>query len=376
MKIGILTFHHTTNYGATLQAYALWKTVKQYGHDVEVIDYRPYKAAINYLGRLMPIKPVHGNYSRYKLENYFIPYTIQSWKMRRFLVSKMNLSKEKTYRKTGLEKFKDKYDLVICGSDQIWHTGDRFIGGFNSAFFLDFVNSENTRKVSYAPSFGQTKELGRDKSIIAQSIGQFNRISVRDSNSLRLIEQECDRTATKVLDPTFLNDFSEFKSTPKIDEEYILLYSIKSYSAEQENQIKTLIASVPKLENLSIVSLARPCKIADINLITVDPEEWISYFRKAAYVITSSYHGTIFSIKFKRPFTVFTQPNNVKIKDLLHDLNLESRIIDRKENSLFSQQSQRSDYDLVHNILDNKIIESQNYLLEAINNKEAKTISV
>lgn len=373
MKVGILTFHHTTNYGATLQAYALWKTIKQYGHDVEIIDYRPYKTAINYLGRLMPIKPIHGNYSKYKWESHFIPYLIQAWRMRRFLVSKIDLSKEKTYTINNLGKFNDKYDLVICGSDQIWHTKDKFIGGFNSSFFLDFVDREKTKKISYAPSFGQTKKLGEYQQSISQLIGQFNNISVRDDNSLRLIEQECNRTATKVLDPTFLNDFGEFKSTPKLDREYVLLYSIKSYTAEQESKIKSLIESVPQLKNLLIVSLARPSKIADLNLITVDPEEWVGYFRNAAYVITSSYHGTIFSLKFKRQFTVFTRPDNVKIKDLLQDLNLESRIIDSKETSLFSQQSANINYDPVYAILEKKIAESKNYLVEALDGKKTET---
>ena len=370
MKVGILTFHHTTNYGATLQAYALCKTVKECGYDAEIIDYRPYKTAINYLGRLMPVKPVHGNYSKYKLESYFILYTIQSWRMRRFLVSKMDLSKEKVYKKAGLEKLKDKYDIVICGSDQIWHTGDKFIGGFNPAFFLDFVDVKKTKKISYAPSFGQTVNLGTNKQLISQLISQFDRIAVRDSNSLRLIEQECNKTATKVLDPTFLNDFSEFKFNPKIEEKYILLYSIKSYSAEQENKIKSLIASIPKLQNLSIVSLARPCKIADTNLITVDPEEWVGYFRKASYVITSSYHGTIFSIKFKHPFTVFTQPNNIKIKDLLKDLNLENRIIDGENTKLLAEQSEAINYDSVYTIIENKIEQSKQYLIEAIDTSE------
>lgn len=373
MKVGILTFHHTTNYGATLQAYALWKTIKQYGHDVEIIDYRPYKTAINYLGRLMPIKPIHGNYSKYKWESHFIPYLIQAWRMRRFLVSKIDLSKEKTYTINNLGKFSDKYDIVICGSDQIWHTKDKFIGGFNSSFFLDFVDREKTKKISYAPSFGQTKKLGEYQQSISQLIGQFNNISVRDDNSLRLIEQECNRTATKVLDPTFLNDFGEFKSTPKLDREYVLLYSIKSYTAEQESKIKSLIESVPQLKNLLIVSLARPSKIADLNLITVDPEEWVGYFRNAAYVITSSYHGTIFSLKFKRQFTIFTRPDNVKIKDLLQDLNLESRIIDSKETSLFSQQSANINYDPVYAILEKKIAESKNYLVEALDGKKAET---
>ena len=289
----------------------------------------------------------------------------------------MNLSNEKTYKKTGLEKFANKYDVVISGSDQIWHTQNKFRGGFNSSFFLDFLKRKETKKVSYAPSFGQTKDLGLDKPLISKLIGQFDRISVRDSNSVRLIEQECDRTAIKVLDSTFLNDFSELKSTTKIDKEYTLLYSLKSYTTEQEEKIKSLIASILKLKDLLIVSLARPCKIADKNIIYLDSEEWVGYFKKASYVITSSYHETIFPIKFRRPFTVFTQPNNIKIKDLLKDLDLENRIIDHENTCLLVEQSEAINYVLVYTIIENKIEQSKQYLIEAIDtSKKAEDFSL
>lgn len=375
MKVGIITFHHTTNYGATLQAYALCKVIEEYRYDVEIIDYRPYKTAINYLGRLMPIKPIHGNYSKYKWESYFISYLIQAWKMRRFLLSKLKLSQEKTYTKNGLAKFRNKYDVVVCGSDQIWHTKDRFSGGFDPSFFLDFIDSEKTKKISYAPSFGQTKNLEQNKQLISNLISEFDSVSVRDNNSLQLIEQNCGKTAKKVLDPTFLNDFSEFKFTPKIQQKYLLLYFISSYTTEQEEKIKSLLESIPKFKNLLIVSLARPSKIADVNLITIDPEEWVGYFRNAAYVITGSYHGTIFSLKFKRQFSVFAQPDNVKIKDLLEDLNLESRILDYKETGSFYQQSINIDYEPVHEILGDKIIASQNYLVAALNGQNTEAVS-
>ncbi|MBE9046302.1 polysaccharide pyruvyl transferase family protein, partial [Pleurocapsales cyanobacterium LEGE 10410] len=216
MKVGILTYHHTTNYGATLQAYALWKTIKQYGHEVEIIDYRPYKAAIHYLGRLSPVKPVNNNYLKYRWANNFILYLIQAWKMRKFVVSEINLSQKKTYTRAGLKNFSDKYDVVICGSDQIWSIKDGFRGGFNPSFFLDFVDDSKTRKISYAPSFGQTRDLKKNKQVISQLVSEFDRISVRDDNSLNIIEKDCNRVATTDLDPTFMNDFSEFESSLKL----------------------------------------------------------------------------------------------------------------------------------------------------------------
>ena len=359
MKVGIITLHHTTNYGATLQAYGLWKTIKQQGYEVEIIDYRSYKVARAHLGKCLPIR-------RTQIWNsQFIPYSIQAWKMRKFLIDNIDLSRKKSYTKAGLNKFSQDYDVVICGSDEIWHI-DSKLTGFNPSFFLNFVDSKTSRKISYAPSFSQTRNLGQHKQLICHLIKQFDAISVRDRNSLSLIEQECNQSAQIVLDPTFLIEFEEFQSVPKHPKEYLLLYTVKDFSREQEKRIKSWINSISELKNLPIISLGKASNIAHINLVSVDPVQWLGYFRNASYIITNSYHGTIFSLKFKRSFTVFTARDNVKIKDLLKTLGLENRIIEEKEYDVYPQQSMNIDYDLVCKILQEEITKSKNYLFNAI----------
>ena len=366
MKVGIMTLHHTTNYGATFQAYGLWKAVKELGHEAEIIDYRSYRVAKAYLGKCLPVRTTQ------KLNNQFIPYSIQAWRMRKFLVDNMDLSRQKTYTKAGLKKFSQDYDVVICGSDEIWHINSP-LTGFDSSFFLDFVDPQTSR-VSYAPSFSQTKDLGEHKELICNLIDRFDAISVRDSHSLSIVK-DCDRTAQIVLDPTFLVDFSSLQSQSQLTEKYILLYTVKNFTEEQKKWLKSWINARPELKKLPIISLGKSNAIAELNLISIAPEEWLEYFAKASYIITNSYHGTIFSLKYERPFTVFTTKNNVKIKDLLKTLNLENRIIDSAQCDSEFKQSMNIDYEPVNNILAEKIASSKKFLFEAIESNSKKRLS-
>ncbi|MBE9045939.1 polysaccharide pyruvyl transferase family protein, partial [Pleurocapsales cyanobacterium LEGE 10410] len=151
---------------------------------------------------------------------------------------------------------------------------------------------------------------------------------------------------------------------------YILLYTVKGFTIKQENQIKSLIELLTKNKNYLVLSLCKPNKLADLNVISIDPKEWVEYFKNASYVITNSYHGTIFSLKFERLFTVLTSSDNIKIKDLLRSLDLESRIIDLQETISFSQQSAEINYERVHESLEEKIALSKKYLVEALDEKK------
>lgn len=345
MKIGILTFHHTTNYGATLQAYALFQTIKKQGHHVEIIDYQPYKAVKTY------IKTLYFN-------PHFLSNAVKSWKMRKFLHSQIQLSPNRCYTRKGLKKWEQAYDIVICGSDEIWNINS--FRGFDTSYFLDFVNSQKTRKLSYAASFGFTTTLGKNREKVAELLKEFKAISVRDSNSLRIVEEECQQSATKVLDPTFLIDYTKIISQPKITD-YLLIYG--GLSKEDETYVK----KAAKAEGLKIVSVGYPSRIAQINLVGIGPEEWLGYFAKASYVFTSFYHGAIFSIIFRKPFTVFGRQDKMsKVQDLLKDLKLENRIV---KNSLpaWEEQKINIDYDVISSSVEKAIEKSKTYLFEALN---------
>ncbi len=356
IKIGILTFHHIDNYGATLQAYALNKFLKQQGYQVEIIDYRPYKAIKYYTKGLSLIN------KKLRLNERAFGNIARAWKMRQFLRSQTNLSQKKYYSKKGLEYFRDKYDVVICGSDQIWCL-DSF-RGFDTSYFLDFVSEETTRRISYAASFGNSTSLKNHKEEICNLVEKFQTILVRDSNSKNIINTECNVDAKRVLDPTFLVKYDDIISLVKTKDNYLLIYNQAPLSPEQEEFVKL----ISETKSLTIISVGKYNKIAQTNLVGASPNEWVSLFNQASYIVTNTYHGTIFAIMFKKLFTVFGHDKkSQKLIDLLSNLDLNSRMVTSMlELEVVHKQLANIDYESISNTLNTRIFESQNYLLEAL----------
>ena len=356
MKIGILTFHHIDNYGATLQAYALQKFLKQQGNEVEIIDYRPYKAIKYYTKRLIPID------KNFRLNERAFGNITRAWQMRQFLHSQTKLSQRKYYSKKGLEYLGDKYDVVICGSNQIWCL-DSF-RGFDASYFLNFVQEGTTRRISYAASFGNTTSLKNHKEEICNLIEKFQTILVRDTNSKNILNTECNVDAIRVLDPTFLIKYDDIISPVKIKDNYLLIYKSSNLSAAQE----TFVKSIAEAKRLKIVSVGKYNKIADTNFVGASPKEWVSLFNQASYIVTNTYHGTIFAIISQKLFTVFgLETKKQKTTDLLGILDLNSRMVTSiVELEAIDKQLSDIDYESTSKILSTKILESQNYLLEAV----------
>lgn len=360
LKIGIITFHHIDNYGATLQAYALHKFLKQQGYDVEIIDYRPLKAIKYYTRGLSPIK------KGFSFNKRAFGNIARAWKMRQFLLSQTKLSPKKYYSKQGLAYFRDKYDVVICGSDQIWCL-DSF-RGFDTSYFLDFVSQETTRRISYAASFGNSTSLKNHQEEICNLLEKFQTILVRDSNSKNIINTECNVDATRVLDPTFIAKYNDIISPIDIQDNYLLIYNQAGLTSAQEEFVK----SIAKAKDFTIVSVGKYNKIAHTNLVSASPKEWVSLFSQAAYIVTNTYHGTIFSIIFKKLFTVFGHDKkSQKLTDLLSIFNLSNRMLmSISEVETVNAQLNDIDYESVSEILTAKISESQNSLLGAVETKK------
>lgn len=363
MKIGILTYHCTTNYGATLQAYALLTAIKHQGwKNVEIINYQPYSMLRHFF--LRPIQPIN---KKLQINTQLFINLKKCLNMRRFVLDNLPLSKKRAYTRASLKKHHQHYDLVICGSDQIWRIDPVY--GFDSAFFLDFIDSKTgCRRMSYAASFGDTDSLGHQESIF-QLLKAFDTILVRDANSLRLVEKECNLPGAKVVDPTFLINYDTITVLPKLKEQYLLIYNQQSFTSSEEDFIKTTARD----RNLIIVSIGQANRIANINIIEAEPKEWLGYFKEAAYIVTNTYHGTIFSIIFKRQFTVILNPNKSnKTGDLLKDYGLEDRVL---SNQLQHQGSVYNLVDIDYSEVEQKVqvavANSKNHLFSAIEREGA-----
>jgi hypothetical protein len=343
MKIGILTFHNGINYGGFFQAYCLFFTLKEMGYDVEIINYKNKKHWLNEYKCFLLTKNIP-----LLLSNIC---KIKKFKQAQKVFTLTNFS-------TNIKKINtSKYDIIIIGSDIVWNYELEFLG-HDPVYFGYGLKTKKI--ISYAPSFGNVSIKNDVPDYVSKGLKKFSNISVRDFNSLIIAEKEIGHKPQIVLDPTFIFNTKGKEEENCENEEYVLVYAF-SLKKEEIHSIKLFV----KKNNLKIISIGYFNKWCDKNIISVGPFEWLGYFRKAKYVLTSTFHGTIFSIKYRKKFAVScnSQIEN-KIITILKEINLEGRIINGQDIS--SILNTIIDYDLVERKLGKMIDESRKYLHDSI----------
>lgn len=347
-KVGIITFHGAHNYGSVLQAYALQKKYRELGAVSEIIDFRTEKQKEQY----RPLTKRKG--FRYILKNIFFLLNYKNRKKKydnfeNFISTKLNLSCNSYDSLEQLEMYPPDYDLFICGSDQIWNTSPN---DASMAYFLPFV--KNTIKVSYAPSFGQLGEI-KYKKEIAEYLRDFNMISVREERGAELVQEMIGIEPKVLVDPTLLFDavkcWDEICAPRIVEGDYIFFYSLFS--------TKELISSVKEISKktnlpvvISNVSNQNDIMNGFIKITYAGPCEFLSLIKNSKLVVTSSFHGTIFSVLYKKPLMVFKGMLDKRINTILQKLKLEQcsfmkESIDETLNSIFSLDYYKTDECLI-----------------------------
>ncbi len=310
MKIGIITFHWATNYGAVLQAFALQEYLKEKGHVVEIIDYKPSRVVyLRFIGNIRRLSFVE---------------IVREFKINRFRKQYLNLSAERFKNSAALIKAGNDYDVFICGSDQIWNESFTLCaeGGPTLSYFIDFVKDDKPR-IAYAASFGTDKLSPKVVELITPELRKFKSISVRENTGVEIL-RKINIESTLVLDPTLLLDSEVFK---------VLIAGVKT---EKEYKLFSHIININQLtaENIRSFICENYFKQEKNNQYAGEPIEvleWLLCIREAQLVITNSYHGVIFSIIYHTPFIVVPVEGsnmNNRIATLLCGLGLENRIVD------------------------------------------------
>lgn len=324
MKIGIITQPLHNNYGGILQNYALQEVLKRLGHSPITLEGRHYSFFMYIYLKLRTY--IVGNEKQYR--RYIAPPFKKrnvprlTW---RFVYKYINLSSPH-YSHSEQNIRNNELDSVIVGSDQVWRPRYNCHRLFSN--FLEHCQNLTIKKVAYAASFGTgdweyTKE---QEERCARLIQQFDAVSVREESGVRLCADHLKRNdAVCVLDPTLLLE--------KKDYEY-LCRKIKS----SKNYRKTLLAYIldPTEDLVSNLKNLAEVENMELNLVyaedgmTRSVEEWLAQFRDADAVITNSYHGTIFSIIFQKPFyTIINAGRGAdRFNSLLSSLNISDRLVD------------------------------------------------
>lgn len=346
-KIGILTFHDGINHGAFLQAYALQNFLLKNGHDNEIINYKSLLFTFNeYKCFVRPQKPIN----LYNNIRKILKFKLAHRKMKRT---------KRVFTPHALEKI--SFDDVIVGSDSVWNYSNAF-SGFDPVYFSSGLSS--SRLFSYAASFGPDTCGDDYPQVISSLLKRFDAISVRDANSKKFAESLTGQKATLVLDPVFLYDFEQEVVECKHDN-FILVYAL----GLGESQAKEVIEFAKKV-NKKVISIGYKNKEADINIVSVSPFEWLGFFKKADFVVTSMYHGTLFSLKYNKQFcTLGSAYRRNKLEQFLIDIGLQDRFIclpDLIEKTL----SDNIEYGQVGEQIQKRRMISEKFLRDALNERQ------
>lgn len=346
MKIGLLTYHNSTNYGAVLQCYATCRALKEMGHEVEIINFcqdekKSSRSFIFY----------------FKVKNFF-----------RFMAE---MYPKQTEYIASLEILKKKitdYNCLMVGSDQVWNP--QIAREKLEAYFLNFGN-ENIRRISYASSFG-IGEWPQDKNnlvpIIKQNLSRFKAISVREETGRQIIADKFGLSSEVVLDPTLLHrEYAEL--TGVVAPNHSIICYLLNRSMKQLEKVKHLASFMGM----------KPRMISTIHYVkgfsyTYPPsiENWLRYIAGAEFVVTDSFHGLAFSLIYNKQFVVISPNNgkNSRLLDLLKLVGLEERHFFDEEDVPYNELiSKKIDYTEVNKRLDKMREKSWKFINDAL--KEA-----
>lgn len=313
MSVSILTYWGVPNYGAYAQAYALNAILRQLGHKTEHISYlhpSHYKLYFTPPSLLSGLKFWRPRGVWHCIKHY---RTIKAFN-RKFTIDQKYIPH--TPRMSGAQLSQHNFDCVVTGSDAIWEFS---IPEFGDDAFLIGNNLNCSRLVSYATSFGMMAPKDAFPAFVTAGLKKYHSIAVRDDNSANIVEKLIGIRPPIVIDPTLLWDFPSDPIIPKTDKrDYILVYST-GFDDQTVRQLKEYASS----NDLELIGAGLSHSWCDCNIALLSPIEWISLFSNAACVATSTFHGFMFALNYKRPL-LFRMVPYVKNRCswLLKQLNL------------------------------------------------------
>lgn len=364
MKIGILTFHYGSNYGGVLQAYASQMILKQLGHDAQIINYRPKDSIKQFVIILLECVKKR-NYKGLKEFAFYIKHLIGSKKVfKRFCNEYLNQTK-RCSREQDLQEL--QYDYLYVGSDQVWNISQQ---KYNT-YFLGWCKDASVKKISYAACCGRNRIDVDMKDKLIQQLSDFDSISVRSVETQLFIKELLGKSVPVVADPTFLYDFSEFV-TP-IKDKYILTYilgpDIKGSNKRAIDIIKLYYPNIPVYSIIIGDHTPRLCSWTDKQLIDISPSDWVNLFANSEFVYTDSFHGSVFALKFNKPFIAYYTGDIAgrRFVDLANIFNLKNIVTDvsQIESILKTGLEFERDYSL---LIDDVKDRSFSYIKQALKN--------
>lgn len=349
MKISLISIKSQYNYGAALQSYATYQYLKNLNHSVEVVNYFP-KRSKNIKGLIIDFLTIQ---RRFKIKSFYR--------------KNMEFTKIRYKSFKQIEDKTPEADIYIVGSDQVWNS-QIYGGKLDPAFFLDFVDDK--KKISFASSIGRDDVNADELKEMKHYLNKFNNVSVREESAKVLLEEAGLREVKTVLDPVFLleqKDYEKFIKPVSI-KKYLLIYTF-----EKNSLIEKIAKDVSKRLGLKIIELGTyMSKYSSFKFINnAGVEDFVSLIYHADFIVTSSFHGTAFSILFNKQFiAVAPSVRRTRLENIANLLGVKERLVTEKTNYSIDELLKSIDYNNVNELLKNNAEDGRAFLKNSTLNEK------
>ena len=356
-KIGILTINDNYNLGNRLQNYATQEFLKDFGLEVETIQNIKKYYNSNYTFRFKEKIKIIVKYilpkPKYKRYINFLKFN-KNIKWSNYLID---------YKHIPLE-INEEYNYFVTGSDQVWNPN---FGRMSDIDFLTFADKR--KRISLAASFGINEVPKNLKNYYKKRLIDFRALSVREERAKEIIEELTGRKdSIVILDPTMLipeekwdNVIKKPKMMKKLEgKKYILNYFLGNLSEKRKKEI----SRIAKENNCKIINILDK----NDNFYSCGPSEFLYLEKNAFLICTDSFHSTVFSILFNRPFIVFDREDSEvkmssRLETLLNKFGLKNQWFDKK----IKNEQLDCDYSQVPQILKEERLKAKKFINEALN---------
>lgn len=377
MRIGILTLPQETNYGGILQTFALQYTLRKMGHEAITIDRhrrRGYSSLFIHIGSFIS-RQIKFYIFRKNVSTKWIPYPTEeeniyiSKNIQRFIDRNVELTRRIYIDQIEEIETEYQFDAYVVGSDQVW------LDYYCPNSFLDFVRRPSVKRIAYAASCGKRSFFDDENKLTkCRELAQkFIGISVREESLQKLCKEKLYVDAKWVLDPTMLLTETEYRdaSTPSKTDEPIIFSYILDQCEYKRNIIKEIADKfqLPTIEGNAKQYYVKNAKVHIEDCVYPSVDDWLNNMLRAKFVVTDSFHGTVFSILFNKPFLTIGNASRGmwRFKSLLKMFDLNSRLIEEMQAiNIDDFLSEEINYERVNRILDSKRRDSLDFLANCL----------
>lgn len=366
-KVGLFTFHRARNIGTSLQAYALQKYLETSGATVEIVDYRPRYIEEDFGIFIKSLYKKSKNSVKERTIFWVktilrMPFAVKrEYNFGKFWESNFKISKDSYFTYEELKNAKLDYTHCVYGSDQIWNPD--LTEGIDNVYFGLF--NDKITHFSYAASIGKDKPQDNEVDKIVKGINNLSLVGVREKSAKEVLKTKYNGEICINIDPTLLlekKEWMKFIKKNPIKSEYIFVYVL-----EKNQELIDVAKAIAEKENLKIIFLDLKNRFGKrgVSKYTAGPCEFLNYIYHAKYVITNSFHGTVFSIIFhKQFFSIPFRDRGTRVVDLLGTLGISERIIYEKKEMYDIRQN--INYEEVEKKIEQNREISRNYIMKAL----------